>query len=164
MADLYPRAITHVGVSVPDMEKAIRWYGEVLGFRLLAGPVELVADESHFGLLCRDIFGEGFRRGKLAQLSGGNGVGVELFQFDDPPSVTRADNFEYWKSGIFHFTIIEPAIEDLVAKIASTGGKCRSQVWTLYPDKPYKIAYCEDPFGNIVEIYTHSTEQTWSNQ
>jgi catechol-2,3-dioxygenase len=34
----------------------------------------------------------------------------------------------------------------------------------LFPDKPYKLAYCEDPFGNIIELYTHSTEQIWSNR
>ena len=163
MADLYPRAITHVGFTVTDIEKAIRWYQDIFGFRLLAGPVELVADDSHFGLIARDIFGAQFRRGRLAQLTGSNGVCIELFQFSDPPSVTRKENFEYWKAGIFHFTIVEPAIEDLVHRIADTGGKLRSQVWTLFPDKPYKIAYCEDPFGNIIEIYTHSTEQTWSN-
>jgi len=163
VGDLYPRAITHVGVTVTDIERAIRWYGEVLGFHLLAGPVELVSDDSHFGLIARDIFGPEFRNGRLAQLTGSNGVCVELFQFNDPASVRRNDNFEYWKAGIMHFTIIEPAIEDLVGRIAATGGKRRSQVWTLFPGKPYKIAYCEDPFGNIIEISSHSTEQTWSN-
>ena len=28
-----------------------------------------------------------------------------------------------------------------------------------YPGKkPYKMVYCEDLFGNIIEIYTHSYE------
>ncbi len=79
MADSYPRSITHVGLTVTDMGKAIRWYGEVLGYRLLAGPVELVADDSHFGKLARAIFGPHFRSGRLAQLAGANGVGIELF-------------------------------------------------------------------------------------
>ncbi len=163
MADNYPRAVTHVGVTVTDMEKAIHWYRDMFGFQLLAGPVDLVGDDSHFGILARDIFGAGFRKGRLAQLTGSNGVCVELFQFDEPSGEKRAANFEYWKTGIMHFTIIEPDIENLVRRIAETGGKCRSKVWTLFPGKPYKIAYCEDPFGNIVEISTHSTEQTWSN-
>ena len=162
MADLFPRVITHVGVTVTDIEKAIGWYREIFGFQLLAGPVDLVADDSHFGLLARDIFGTGFQRGRLAQLAGSNGVCLELFQFSDPPTVVRKD-FEYWKTGIFHFTIVDPAIEDVVRRIAESGGKLRSKIWQLFPDKPYKIAYCEDPFGNIIEIYTHSTEQTWSN-
>jgi len=163
VADSYPRALTHVGLTVTDMEKAIQWYGEVLGYHLLAGLIPLVADDSHFGDIARDIFGPHFRSGKLAQLAGANGVGIELFQFDDPASEVRKENFEYWKNGVFHFTIIEPDIEKLVERIAATGGKQRSQVWTMFPNKPYKIAYCEDPFGNIIEISSHSTEQTWSN-
>ena len=163
MPDLYPRVVTHVGVTVTDMAKAIEWYRAVFGFQLLAGPAELVADDSHFGMIGRDIFGANFRRGQLAQLSGANGVCIELFQFDQPRSEVRPDNFEYWKAGIMHFTIIEPEIEKMVQTIAESGGKARSKVWTLFPGKPYKIAYCEDPFGNIVEISTHSTEQTWSN-
>ena len=163
MSSLYPRAITHIGVTVTDIDKAIAWYGEVLGFRLLAGPIDLVGDDSHFGMLARDIFGEAFGSGKLAQLAGVNGVCIELFSFSNPRAEARENNFEYWKVGIAHFTIIEPEIEAFAERISSTGGKVRSKVWTMFPGKPYKICYCEDPFGNIIEVYTHSTEQAWSN-
>ena len=159
----YPRAITHVGITVTDVEAAIRWYREIFGFQLLAGPVQLVADDSHFGLISRDIFGSQFRRGRLALLTGSNGVCVEIFDFEDPLS-QRREGFEYWKTGISHFTIIDPDVEKLVRRIVETGGKSRSQIWKFSPDKPYKMAYCEDPFGNIIEIYSHSTEQTWSNR
>ena len=59
---------------------------------------------------------------------------------------------------------VEPEIEAKAQRIAATGGKVRGKVWQLFPDKPYKIVFCEDPFGNIIELYSHSTEQTWSNQ
>jgi catechol 2,3-dioxygenase-like lactoylglutathione lyase family enzyme len=160
---LYPRAITHIGITVPDMETAIAWYGEILGFQLLAGPLDLVGDDSHFGALARDIFGDQFRSGKLAQLTSGNGVCIELFSFSDPAGTKPENNFEYWKSGLMHFTVIEPEVEALAKRIAASGGKIRSKVWTMFPGKPYQICYCEDPFGNIVEIYSHSTEQAWSN-
>jgi len=163
MAHLYPRAVTHVAVTVTDIDAAILWYQEVLGFQPLVGPVELLGDESHFGMIVRDIFGPDCRRGWLAHLSGSNGVTIELFEFEDPRSEIRKDNFQYWKTGIFHFAIVDPEIESLVERIANTGGKLRSQVWTLVPGKPYKMAYCEDPYGNMIEIYSHSTEQTWSN-
>ena len=159
----YPRAITHVGITVTNIESAIRWYKEIFGFHTLAGPVQLVADDSHFGKISSDIFGSEFRKGKLALLTGSNGVCVEIFEFEEPLSQKRKEGFEYWKTGIFHFTIIDPDVENLVRQIVETGGKSRSQIWQFFPDKPYKMAYCEDPFGNIIEIYSHSTEQTWSN-
>ena len=164
MADQYPHAVTHIGLTVPHLDRAMRWYQEIFGFEVLVGPVDLVTDESHFGEILRDIFGPKFHKGRLAQITGANGVCIELFQFDDPKFQARDDNFEYWKPGLFHLAIIEPHIEDIAQRIAGSGGKLRSKVWTLFPDKPYKIAYCEDPFGNIIELSSHSTEQIWSNQ
>ena len=33
-----------------------------------------------------------------------------------------------------------------------------------YPEeKPFKIVYVEDPFGIVIEIYTHSYELTYSS-
>ena len=65
---------------------------------------------------------------------------------------------------VFPFAITDPNIEKLAKRIAENGGKQRSKVWQLIPDKPYKIVYCEDPFGNIIEIYTHNYEQVWSSK
>jgi hypothetical protein len=87
-----------------------------------------------------------------------------MFDFDRPKSVRRENNFEYWKSGFFHICLVEPEIEAMVKRIEETGGKLRSKIWQLFADKPYKIAFCEDPFGNIIELNSHSTERVWSNQ
>jgi catechol 2,3-dioxygenase-like lactoylglutathione lyase family enzyme len=159
----HPRVITHIGITVVDIEKAIRWYQEILGFRLLAGPLNVVADDSHFGQIASNLWGNGFGGGRVAELTAANGVCLELFEFSKPATAVRENNFEYWKTGMNHFAIVDPAIEDLARRIAETGGKCRTRIWTLFPGKPYKIVYCEDPFGNVIEIYSHSTEQTWSN-
>jgi catechol 2,3-dioxygenase-like lactoylglutathione lyase family enzyme len=160
----YPRALAHVGVTVNDLDEAVRWYQELFGFRLIAGPADLVADDSHFGRLCQDLFGSHFGGGRLALLAGGNGVVLEIFEFDQPRSVPREDNFEYWKNGFFHICLVEPDIETMARKIEESGGKRRSRIWQLFADKPYKIAYCQDPFGNIIELNSHSTEQVWSNR
>jgi catechol 2,3-dioxygenase-like lactoylglutathione lyase family enzyme len=160
----WPRALTHVGVTVTELDKAIDWYGDVLGLRVVSGPADLVGDDSPFGNIVRDIFGADFGRGRLVFMAGANGVVVEIFEFQRPKSERRQNNFEFWKNGFFHICFVDPDIEVTARKIADTGGKLRSKVWQLFPNKPYKIAYCEDPFGNIIELYSHSTEQTWSNQ
>jgi catechol 2,3-dioxygenase-like lactoylglutathione lyase family enzyme len=47
--------------------------------------------------------------------------------------------------------------------IVAHGGKQRSHINEYFPgEKPYKMVYCEDPFGNILEVYTHSYELTYS--
>jgi catechol 2,3-dioxygenase-like lactoylglutathione lyase family enzyme len=52
----YPRAVDHVGVGVADIERAIRWYQEVLGFTLLMGPIEVRATDP--GSNVHDVLGQ----------------------------------------------------------------------------------------------------------
>lgn len=160
---VYPRAFSHIGITVTDIEKAVEWYQDVLGSYVLMSPTVIEEDDSQIGRLCTDIFGAGFKSFRIAHLTTSDGIGLELFEFSRPKSERREKNFEYWKTGIFHFCVTDPDIEGLAKRIAETGGKQRSQVWTLFPDKPYKMTYCEDPWGNILEIYTHSYEQIYSN-
>jgi catechol 2,3-dioxygenase-like lactoylglutathione lyase family enzyme len=160
---VHPRAFSHVGITVPDIDKAIEWYGEVLGFTLLAGPMMVLGGEGATGEASGDIFGAAMGSFRLAHMAGANGMGLEVFEFVDPEVEVPEDNFEYWKIGIFHFCVVDSDIEGLAGRIAGAGGKQRSKVWSLAPGKPYKVCYCEDPWGNIVEINSHSYEQTWSN-
>jgi predicted enzyme related to lactoylglutathione lyase len=98
---------------------------------------------------------------RIVWLSSGNQVGFEIFGFIDPKAERRTnDNLEYWKSGFFHICITAPNIEELCKKISESGGKQRSKIWNVAPNKGYKIAFCEDPFGNVIDIYTHGYEQT----
>ena len=156
---VYPRTINHIAVSVTDLDKAVKWYKEVFGFNVVNGPVEFEADESSLGIAARDIHGPNFRKMRMVWLSSGNQVGFEMFEYIDPKAERRIDNFEYWKSGFFHICVTDPNIEELCKRISDSGGRQRSRIWDVDPDKGYKIAFCEDPFGNVIEIYTHSYEQ-----
>ena len=69
-----------------------------------------------------------------------------------PELRSKDNNFEYWKTGFSHIALTEPDIEELASKIASTGGKRRTDVMELVPGSGKKICFCEDPFGNILEI------------
>ena len=151
-----PISSNHIGVGVPDLNKAVRWYHEVLGFNIVTEPMEGSADNSHLGMILRDIFGSSFKKLRLAHMSFANHVGFEIFEFVDPKEEQQENNFEYWKTGFFHIGITDPNIEELAKRIAEKGGKQRNKIWEIFPSKPYKIVYCEDPFGNIIEIYTHS--------
>lgn len=156
---VYPRTINHIAVSVTDLDKAVKWYKEVFGFTVVNGPIEFEADDSSLGIAARDIHGPNFRKMRMAWLSSGNQVGFEMFEYIEPKTERRIDNFEYWKSGFFHICVTDPNIEELCKRISDSGGRQRSRIWDVDPDKGYKIAFCEDPFGNVIEIYTHSYEQ-----
>ncbi len=157
----YPRSFSHIGLSVPDLDKAVEFYTEVLGWYTIMEPSPVYNDDTAIGQMCRDVFGNDWKEFRIAHLATGDKVGVELFEF--PQNEKPENNFEYWKTGIFHFCIQDPNIEELVEKIKQHGGKQRMPIREYYPDdKPYKMVYVEDPFGNIFEIYTHSYELTYS--
>ncbi|OOE84465.1 glyoxalase [Salinivibrio sp. PR6] len=158
----YPRTFSHIGISVPDLDKAVQFYTQVLGWYLIMTPTEIVEDNSAIGAMCTDVFGQGWERFRIAHLSTGDRVGVELFEFKGQQNPDN--NFEYWKTGVFHFCVQDPNVEALAERIVEAGGKKRMEKPRYYypGEKPYRMIYMEDPFGNILEIYSHSYELIYS--
>jgi len=87
------------------------------------------------------------------------GIAEAVLRSGFPPHERRDPPLEYWKSGFFHICVTDPDIEGLAGRIASSGGRQRSKIWQTDPStNEYRLCYCEDPFGNIIEIYTHNYE------
>lgn len=150
-------AVTHVGVTVTDLDRAVSWYADVLGFEPIGSPVEVRAGSGHGGAVAADVFGSRFDRFRQAHLAGANGVAIELFEFAQTPGD--------WRVGIFHICLAVGEVEPLAERIAAAGGRRRaSRVWPIFRDEPYLTCYCEDPFGNVIELYSHSHERTWANR
>lgn len=89
---------------------------------------------------------------------------LEIFESIEPKEEKRQNNFEYWKTGFFHICVTDPNIEELTKRIVENGGKQRSRIWELTPGKPFKVVSCEDPFGNVIDIYTHGYEYIWRSE
>ena len=161
MSSHYPRTFSHIGISVPDLEAAVKFYAEVLGWYVIMEPTTITEDDSDIGQMCTDVFGANWKSFRIAHLSTGDRVGIELFEF--PDNQRPENNLEYWKTGTFHFCVQDPDVEGLVEKIKAHGGKQRMPIRHYYPgEKPYRMVYVEDPFGNVFEIYSHSYELTYS--
>lgn len=158
----YPRSFSHIGLSVPNVEKAVEFYEEVMGWYTIMQPTEIEEDDSPIGEMCTDVFGPGWKKFRIAHMATSDKIGIELFEFEN--NEKPENNFEYWKTGIFHYCVQDPDVEGLVEKIVAHGGKQRMPIREYYPgEKPYRMVYCEDPFGNLVEIYSHSYELTYSD-
>jgi catechol 2,3-dioxygenase-like lactoylglutathione lyase family enzyme len=147
-------AVTHVGIAVADLDRAVSWYSDVLGLELLGPPTTVSAGEGHAGTVAADVLGRStsFRQ---AHLTSANGVALELFEF--------AAGAQRWR-GIFHVCLVPPGLDRTAARIAATGGRRTSRIWHVFPDAPYRMCYCEDPFGNTIELYSHSHEHTYANR
>ncbi len=58
----------------------------------------------------------------------------------------------------------DPNGKNLLNIIVALGEKQRKTVRYYYSrSKPYRMVYCEDPFGHIIEIYSHSYELIYSS-
>jgi hypothetical protein len=101
---------------------------------------------------------------RIAHLATANGTAVELIEFVDPPVERPQDNLMWWRSGIFHFCVVDPDVAGLAERIAAAGGRRRTRVWPMSEELPYAFCYCEDPWGVVIEIYSHSSEQIYANR
>lgn len=153
---------SHIGITVPDLDRAVEFYSKCFDLYVIMPPTVIHHDQSAIGQMCDDVFGEGWGSFRIAHLATGDGVGIELFEF--PQTKAEAQSFEYWRPGLFHFCLQDEKLEERVALIESMGGKQRmKQVRHYYPgQKPYRMVYVEDPFGNVFELYSHSYELTYS--
>ena len=83
----YPRTFSHIGISVPDVEKAVEFYSNVMGWYQIMKPT-LITEESDtpIGQMCIDVFGKGWGSFKIAHMSTGDKIGVEMFEFKNNES------------------------------------------------------------------------------
>lgn len=158
----YPRSFSHIGLSVPHIEEAVEFYKNVMGWYIVMEP-SLVKEETDtaIGVMCQDVFGEGYEDFKIAHMVTSDGIGIELFEFKQ--NTKERPVFNHIPTGLFHFSVQDPDLEGLVEKIVQHGGKQRMPIREYYPnEKPYRMCYVEDPFGIVFEVYSHSYEVTYS--
>jgi lactoylglutathione lyase family protein len=159
----YPRSFSHIGITVPNIKEAVRFYSEVMGWYIIMEPSVIKKEaETAIGQMCIDVFGSDWEEFEIAHLATSDGIGIELFSF--PHGRKEAPQFNPFNTGLFHFCVQDPDIENLVDKIVSFGGKQRMPIRAYYPgEKPYRMCYVEDPFGIVFEVYSHSYELTYSS-
>ncbi len=155
-------SFNHVGIGVADIAAAVAWYGEVFGLKLVRGPFEVRSDLESGGEQARDVLGASFRCMWMAHMATSDGIGIELFQLVDPPHERREPALEYWKSGVFHIALTTGDIVSLTRRVVECGGRQRSAVWLNQPPHPAKkMVYLEDPWGTIIELYSHLYEHMY---
>lgn len=157
-----PWAINHVGVTVPDVFAAIDWYGEVFGFRCIMGP-RLLESAGHRE--AGSSLGSSFRRAWQAHLLSGNSVGIELFQFIDPPVRDRdcETPIDYSRRGPWHVCMTYPDVSEAIRVIVANGGEMLSEPTAFVPGRPWVLAYAADPWGTVLEVMSHSYAEAFSN-
>lgn len=151
-----------MGIAVPDIDAAIEWYTTVLGFRQLNDIWTIDRAATPNSTLFR-VYGQQCNKVKLATLTSGNAVGLELFEFVDPKMAHPAE-FDFTRGGFFHICITDPDPESLCRKVVEAGGKQIGEV-VLPFDKESDVAlYLQDPWGNTFEVLSCSWEMLMANR
>lgn len=157
--------MNHVGLMVGDMDKAVEFYTKVLGLRIIMNNTKVQEErETAIGRMCLAVFGEGFKGFNIAHLVTTDGIGVELFEMKERDQRHHVD---FSRLGIFHFCLQTDDFEGVMKKTEEFGGKVRMDVMRYHPEddnRPAKMVYLEDPFGNLFELYSHTYEETYSSE
>ena len=126
-------APAHVGISVPDLEEAVSWYGRVLGFAR-------ISDRYQPALCARVAFLErdGFR--------------IELFQHDHPnplPEDRREPNRDIATCGTKHLCFYTQDMGALVRHFAACEVDVATQVFSMGENQ---VLFIRDCAGNLLEF------------
>jgi catechol 2,3-dioxygenase-like lactoylglutathione lyase family enzyme len=148
--------INHAGLTVTDIDSAVAWYTEVFDLTLVFGPVEVIGSGRS-----RVIFGERFGRMKRAVLRDSSQAALEIFEFSEPATTRRQNNFDYWKTGFFHLCFTCEDVASRLAAVVAHGGRARTD--PLDAGGGRVIAYCEDPFGNVLELTNKTLDETYGD-
>lgn len=155
--------MNHIGIMVGDMDKAVEFYTNALGLKVVMGNTKVVEErETAIGRMCIAVFGDGFKGFNISHLVTTDGIGVELFEMKE-----RQDRHEvdFSRIGIFHFCLQTDDFHGVIGRTEKFGGKVRMDIMRYHPEddkKPSKMVYLEDPFGNLFELYSHTYEETYA--
>jgi catechol 2,3-dioxygenase-like lactoylglutathione lyase family enzyme len=155
-----PAPLNHAGLTVPDVFGAIDFYCELFSFRLIMGP--RILEPSPATPELRAIFGERLRRAYQAHLLGEHGTGLELFQWVDPPVEPPEADMRYTRRGVFHLCLTVDDVERTLADVEAAGGLRINDPYEFVPGRPYRLAYCRDPWGTVIELISHSYAEVFS--
>lgn len=145
--------VNHIGITVGDLDAAVKFYTSVLGLTVLV-PGQTSSLKTAYAERRRDVFGEQWGEMRLAHLATPSGIGIELFEFVTPATVKPDQEFDYWRIGISHLCLTVDDLDGTIEKLIAAGGRARSEIHTVWHGT--RICYCQDPWGVVIELSSQS--------
>jgi catechol 2,3-dioxygenase-like lactoylglutathione lyase family enzyme len=146
--------IHHVSLTVPDMQQALHFYRDALGFEQMVEvhwpPQGASAEDETTALLKKihEINGDDEVEISLAILKVGNAC-LELFEFRKPKSPPLGPPHRTNVCGIRHFALDVSDLDDLYPRLLAAGVRFHAPP----QHSPQVITtYGRDPFGNVIEF------------
>ncbi|MCT4623629.1 MAG: glyoxalase, partial [Schleiferiaceae bacterium] len=68
--ETYPRSFSHIGITDPDIHKAVEFYKSVMGWYVIMSPATVTKEtETAIGIMCIDVFGNDWETFEIAHMS-----------------------------------------------------------------------------------------------
>lgn len=153
------RAMDHIGITVPNLDAASKFFEDVLGaqtiYDMLPEPMSGVAIEVALGVP------EGTKLEAIRMMRLGSGPSLELFSYtaDTQREPVRPSDF-----GIQHFAVFVDDIDAVAGRIAEHGGRILGTVDALPggDEGPgNKFVYTHLPWGGTMELVEIPSPQAY---
>ncbi len=138
------RGVHHTAISTPDLERALRFYRDLLGLEVVfetSWPVGSEVADSITGL-------EG-SSARLAMLRAGN-AHLELFQYASPPPKPGDPDRPVSDHGITHLCLDVQDLDSEYERLKAAGMRFHCPPQQLGAD--VRTTYGRDPDGNVLEL------------
>jgi catechol 2,3-dioxygenase-like lactoylglutathione lyase family enzyme len=137
--------IQQMGVGVPDMREAWKWYREHFGMDIRVFEEEAIAD-----LMLPYTDGKPRKRRAALAMNMHGGGGFEIWQHIDKTPVGPDFKLKYGDLGIFITKIKTRDVQASFLHVSESGVKLLGEVSNDPAGKPH--FFVEDPYGNIFEF------------
>jgi catechol 2,3-dioxygenase-like lactoylglutathione lyase family enzyme len=137
------KGIRHAGIVVKDMEKALYFYRDLLGFKIVKKMQE---SGNYIDTIC------GVKNTSVitVKLSADDNNLIELLYFISPVSKNNAAK-SLTDAGFSHISCTVKNIDDIYGRL-SKAGICFNSLPQVSSDGYAKVAFCLDPEGNFIEL------------
>lgn len=134
--------IRHAGIVVSDMDKALEFYCDLLGLKIVNDFTE---ESDHINA----ILGFSGIRLRIVKLTIDNKMLIELFQFLNPKKSSISPPI--WNIGCSHIAFSVDDIDKEFEKLSKNGVRFNCPP-CISPDGYAKYTYCQDPDGTNIEL------------
>ena len=134
-------AFSHPGIVVSDLEKAVEFYRDMFGFRVIGqeGWDDSPETDRAIGL---------HKSASKGAMMAGHNCFLEIFQYSAPAQTTPApEAFLAHEAGIRHLAFYVDDVKTEFERLLSLGGSGLGEIVEGAP-----AVYARDPFGNIIEL------------
>ena len=145
--ELDMKALRHTGIVVSNLDKALYFYGDILGLKIKREMIES-------GKYIDNVSGLKEVRVKTIKMSADDGNLIELLHYKSHPR--KPINKDICDIGCSHIAFTVESLDYEYKRLREKGVRfsCAPQI---SPGGKAKVAFCHDPEGNLIELVEELT-------